>query len=324
LIFRKKRKALAYCVGFVYLQDSVGESRQRICRVSQNRALRTYKVAGPEEGRCVSIIGLPLGNPREVKMRVDCARMRGQIGLWVIMGAVLALQGASFGDQATVTVAGTDAIFLAGRTDVTIAPPGAAPAGYPLVRNTNPPPGPNTESFPLSFPAAGSETFQFAASGIITFDYPTNGNVWGPDGYSVLTASINSLGGISGWRGPRGALVGLFLDDANPAGGTAPSYLSYSTNFTSLAPGLGQVFFIGDGLTGTGTGTQQTFTAPAGATRLFLGYPDAPYWTGAPGAYTDNMGTSQVTVTASGSLPEPATLGLLAAGGMALLLRRRR
>jgi hypothetical protein len=33
---------------------------------------------------------------------------------------------------------------------------------------------------------------------------------------------------------------------------------------------LRQVFFIGDGLSGSGTGAVQRFVAPAGATRLFL------------------------------------------------------
>jgi len=57
-------------------------------------------------------------------------------------------------------------------------------------------------------------------------------------------------------------LVGMFLEDSLPT--LAPPTLRFywsdsslggiQTNFTTLNPQIGQVFFIGDGLTGTGTG----------------------------------------------------------------------
>jgi len=94
--------------------------------------------------------------------------------------------------------------------------------------------------------------------------------------------------------------VGVFLDDVSPQGGLPPPALDFSpgglgTDFTALAPALGQVFFIGDGLA-TG-GAAQTITAPAGATRLFLGIADAFDFDGAPGAYDDNIGAFLVDVT---------------------------
>ena len=71
------------------------------------------------------------------------------------------------------------------------------------------------------------------------------------------------------------------------------------TGFDRLTPGLGQVFFVGDGLTGTGEGATQTFVAPAGATRLFLGTVDAQNFFGLPGCYGDNSGSYQMHITGS-------------------------
>ena len=48
-------------------------------------------------------------------------------------------------------------------------------------------------------------------------------------------------------------LAGVFLDDTDPIGLTAPSSLDFGSgdlgrSFTSLAPGLRQTFYVGDGL----------------------------------------------------------------------------
>jgi RHS repeat-associated protein len=114
------------------------------------------------------------------------------------------------------------------------------------------------------------------------------------------TADLNSVGGISGYRGPIGSLVGVFLSDQIPAAAASPgldfSPAGLGTAFTTLAPALGQVFFIGDGLAGTGTGPVQTFVAPPGATRLFVGAIDGFSFRGTPGAYDDNNGQFQVTI----------------------------
>jgi Ca2+-binding RTX toxin-like protein len=67
------------------------------------------------------------------------------------------------------------------------------------------------------------------------------------------------------------------------------------TSFSSLSPQLGQVFFIGDGLTGNGTGSRQSFIAPLGATRLYLGIPDGEFLRGVPGQYQDNGGSFAVS-----------------------------
>jgi len=94
---------------------------------------------------------------------------------------------------------------------------------------------------------------------------------------------IESSGGISGITHPNKTmfLVGVFLDDSAPK---APGPARLNANDPrNTAPQLYQTFFIG-----TGKGKQ--FEVPARATRLFLGFADASSFTGAPGAYDDNVG----------------------------------
>jgi len=238
----------------------------------------------------------------------------------IIAMALGAICPRAFADQVNLTINSADAIFLAGRTDVTIAPPGAAPSGYPLVRNTSPSTG--VETFPQSVAAASGQSFQFSVTGSIDYNGTDVDGVYGPDGVTSSTSNLNAVGGISGYYGPAGGFVGVFLTNANPQNGTAPATLNFTggnTSFPTLYPLLGQVFFIGDGL--TSTSTVQTFYAPTGATRLFLGIQDGRFFTGTPGAYDDNVGSLAATIT---TVPEPASLALLAVGGTALLLRRRR
>lgn len=147
----------------------------------------------------------------------------------------------------------------------------------------------------------------------------------GPDGGGGGT-SINSTDGISGIIGPTQMfLVGVFLDATEPAG-AGPAILDFNsigTNFTDLSPLLNQTFWIGDGLTGTGSGSLQKFHAPTGATRLFLGIADAFSFGGNAGWYDDNTGAYEVDYNV---VPEPATIAVFALGaaGMARFRRIRR
>ena len=127
----------------------------------------------------------------------------------------------------------------------------------------------------------------------------------GADGVTLGTYSFNSLGGISGVSSSIGrALHGVFLGPAEPAD-PAPASLNFpDLSFTNLAPLLAQQFIIGDGLTATGTGALQTFTVPAGATRLFLGFAD-----GNPpciGFFQDNSGEISATVVINGIASQPS------------------
>jgi hypothetical protein len=132
----------------------------------------------------------------------------------------------------------------------------------------------------------------------------------GPDGAHGGTCGsgtdISSVGGVAGVLDRQAGmfLVGVFVTAVEP-GDPAPARLDFSTAgglgeaFSTLAPAIGQVFFVGDGLTGTATGTPQQFRAPAGATRLFLGFADGYRFVGAPGYYGDDSG--QVSLIVKGS-----------------------
>ncbi|MGD0654271.1 MAG: PEP-CTERM sorting domain-containing protein [Thermoguttaceae bacterium] len=157
----------------------------------------------------------------------------------------------------------------------------------------------------------------FSASGLTTYDpeiYPAP-----PDGlsYFIVNHSTGAENGISDVIAPMDSLVGLFLDSEQPDSSSAPQTLDFTSNrdYLSLAPALKQVFFIGDGL--TSTGTQQQIVVPAGASRLFLGTMDTNGW-------YNNAGSFSVTVN---SIPEPYTIALLGIGAISQLTyvwRRRK
>jgi len=123
-----------------------------------------------------------------------------------------------------------------------------------------------------------------------------------PDGpcFSNMATDLVSAGSISGIvdRSNNMFLVGVFTDGALPVGPPPPPLDFSSTglgeDFGSLSPALNQQFFIGDGI--SSTGAIQQFFAPAGATRLHLGFADGYNFAGAPGCYGDNSGTLTATV----------------------------
>ncbi len=158
-----------------------------------------------------------------------------------------------------------------------------------------------------------SDVLQFVVTGETT-NTPNNPFV-GPDGSAAInpvTVEIEDRFGLTNITAPMSSLIGVFMN--NGARGIAtPADLDFSTNasrnFTSLSPELNQVFFIGDGM--TDTGTLQDFVSPNGATTLYLGTMDRFGW-------GNNLGALDVTV-----VPAPGAAAL-AALGLGTLVRRRR
>lgn len=189
----------------------------------------------------------------------------------------------------------------------------------------------------------GSNSITFAVTGTITINGGTFNDADGV-GAAPGSSSETGSGSISGITAPDGGyLVGVFIGSGGPTG-SAPAALDYtasgnaSESAASTSPLLDQVFFIGDGLTGDGTGTTQTFIVPAGATELYLGISDACNYNGSPSCYLDNnsgsfdvsyadttLGNGNSGGNGPSPTPEPSSLMLLGTGilGAAGTLRRR-
>lgn len=148
----------------------------------------------------------------------------------------------------------------------------------------------------------------------------------GPDGNTetLNDTEIDSFQGISGITHPATlTLIGVFLTDDLPEESATPDSLNFydlGSSFASLAPALGQSFFIGDGW-GDGEVLQE-FIVPDGATRLYFGFADGSYFTGTPGAYEDNEGAFVADVIFN-VVPAPGSVALLGLGGLVAARRRR-
>ncbi len=165
--------------------------------------------------------------------------------------------------------------------------------------------------FPPSvrFAAAPGQFLRFSrVTGTVSPGPGQNGPDGGPNASG--TTDIESLNGISGivHNGKTMFLVGVFLDDAEPKD-PAPARLDFTQNgdYAALSPLIGQTFFIGDGLTGEGSGRNQIIHVPSAATRLFLGFADAQDFgnpKSPPGFYDDNSGSlkAEFSITSDGSL----------------------
>lgn len=197
-------------------------------------------------------------------------------------------------------------------------------AGYACCSGDAAPAQTPTEA--LGLPLTAGDRLEFYVTGRVSFT-PTVPPGNNPDGDSA--GSMTNYGdGISAPLSVRfNSLVGVFLTAASPTGAPTPAQLNFAggLGFTELAPGIGQIFFIGDGLTsdtnaGDYSGIRQEFVVPAGATRLFLGTGDGFGW-------YNNSGSFDVRIaTASARVPEPAgsLLALLAFGLLLASHRLRR
>lgn len=216
----------------------------------------------------------------------------------------------------TLTVPGDANIFGAGHA--TPPSPGGSGAGE------------LPSEFDFGFTAGSGVVLIFSSvTGNVIVDSGSGNHVIDPDGVgSASGINVNSFGGISGTVATTaGFLAGAFLGPSEPTD-PSPLRLDFTilgTSFTSLAPQLDQVFFIGDGLTGDGSGSLQQFNVPVGATRLVLGIVDAPGYNGDPGGYADNTGSFSASFNVN-VVPEPPVSVLLfcGAGAIGLLVRRVR
>jgi hypothetical protein len=176
-------------------------------------------------------------------------------------------------------------------------------------------------TLPVAISVTGVSSLQFLATGSVVLNLTSGDNSNDPDGVGAAPGSSNNSGtGIyAGITAPyAGYLTGLFTGSDSSAG-TPTSYTLASEGASSFSPSQNQAFFIGDGLTGDGTGAEQTFYVPTGATTLYLGISDACGYSGGPSCYGDNAGSFSVSYTtvASGTpstTPEPSSLVLLATG----------
>lgn len=186
-------------------------------------------------------------------------------------------------------------------------------AGYKAVTTSD-----GTGALPKSikFPA-GSTSMTFAIDGgsikkgrctapCISID---GGNTYNDaDGVGIgYSANLQPDESISGIQSPTlGFVTGVF--ESGPPAGDAPATLNFDTigtDFTSLSPELQQLFFIGDGLTGDGTGSVQVFYVPSGAKTLYPGITDACSGSGLPSCYGDNSGDFVVSYAISTESGKP-------------------
>jgi len=187
----------------------------------------------------------------------------------------------------------------------------------------------------FSFTAGAGNVFTFTAvtGGVNCCSNPNELNTPDGIGFSPFGSPDTVVTGINGISDAFGnsqlPLLALFTSESDPFGNAAPAALPAwdAANPVSLAPALHQVFYVGDGRAGfnNAAGALLTFTAPAGATRLYIGFADAGSFGGTSGWYQDNPGAMSGTANLA-AVPEIDTKAMLVAGllSVGLLMRKRR
>jgi hypothetical protein len=159
----------------------------------------------------------------------------------------------------------------------------------------------NTAHLATAIRVSGGEHYQITASGSVAC-CGASGPTTGPDGSTTMghqetwtpVSSVNGIATIAG--NTFMPLFGVWGDETDPRGQSAPPT---RPDFDVAAPDmdttaeLWQAFYIGDGRDGRddADGAPMTFAAPAGATRLYLGFIDFWFAQGRfPCCYHDNPG----------------------------------
>ena len=238
---------------------------------------------GRSDGGALQSFSIPAGATRLALGFADGGAFVGAPGFYSDdVGSLTAT--VSIADEVNALVNATSNIFGAGHT---VAPDPAGGGGGEL-----------PTYIPLPVDRGSSIQFLHVEGTVGCCSSLTGSESGGPDGAARETGTnISSYNGISGISHDSRAmfLVGVFLTDAEPSD-PAPAVLSFTGGgeFSVLSPELSQTFFIGDG--NRDSGRLQTFTIPAGATRLALGFADAAAFQGAPGSYQDDVGSVSAVV----------------------------
>lgn len=236
----------------------------------------------------------------------------------------LSLLAATASAQSSIGAGGTAVVTVPGTTSL-----------YQVFGHSGSTVGTASDAPWLGFNAGSSNVFTFGAvtGGINCCDNPAELNTPDGVGFSNFPGWTNSsIGGINGISSAFGntqlPLVAMFGTDSDPFGGSAPAALPAwdAAAPLSQAPQVWQVFYVGDGRAGLNdaAGALLSFTAPANATRLYLGFVDAGGFNGTSSWYHDNPESMTATLTLA--VPEPAAWGLMSGGliVLAAVARRRR
>jgi RHS repeat-associated protein len=179
-------------------------------------------------------------------------------------------------------------------------PTSTAVSGFATIFGAGQATSPNDGTLPPFLRVSPGQILQFEVTGTVGCCFDTSFQT-GPDGYGSGTG-LAAQSGISGMSSSRAMfMAGVFLG-ATPPGGAAPAPSVMEGTYSLAAPGLQQVFYIGDGES-TGAGAH-SIIVPIGATRLFLGFGDGYGFVGTPSGYFNNSGSMNVTMYSSGNLLE--------------------
>jgi len=189
-----------------------------------------------------------------------------------------------------IAVPGSSSITLAGQPDGTRDISAAAPGNSPIQVN---------------IPLTPGQVIQVLAVGSIS---PAFGPAVPPEGLGTAAQSGNVFS-LPLINAPQSSLVGVFLGDTT--NGPTPPNLDYRgglIDVSVITPGLQQIFYIGNGI--TGGGQLRNFVVPTGATRLFLGTMDRG------DAVTMNSSAWMVTIATDAALPAPPVRNPLTVPGI--------